>query len=233
MSDHPAPIPILVAWSGGKDSAWTLHRLQLDPKWQVCALLTQVEERSGRVSIHGLSREFLQAQATAANLPFIEVPLPLGPDNACYEKAFATGLQAARSRWPALRHIAFGDLFLGDIRAWREALCQRLGWDAVFPLFGCNTRQLADEMVAAGVRATLCCVDRQQLDPGFAGREFDHRLLRDLPDGVDACGENGEFHTGVTAGPMLQDRLTVQPITVPVSADDRFAYCELRLRGSS
>jgi diphthamide synthase (EF-2-diphthine--ammonia ligase) len=130
--------------------------------------------------------------------------------------------------FPGLAHVAFGDLFLEDVKAYRDALCARLGWTPVYPLFGRDTGKLADEMLAGGLRAVLCCVDTRQLDGGFSGAEFDARLLAALPDGVDPCGERGEFHTCVHAGPMFDAPLTLQ-LGERLLRDGRFAYTELRL----
>jgi diphthamide synthase (EF-2-diphthine--ammonia ligase) len=178
------------------------------------------------VSIHGLRRDVLQAQAQAAGLPVLEAPLPADCGNASYEAAFAEALAQARARWPGLAHVAFGDLFLDDVRAYREALCARLGWTPLFPLFGADTTRLAQDMVGAGLRATLCCVDTTQLGPEFAGREFDARLLRDLPAAVDPCGERGEFHTCVHAGPMFAAPLALRT-GERVRRLQRFEYVDL------
>jgi uncharacterized protein (TIGR00290 family) len=224
--------PVLLSWSGGKDSAWTLHVLREDPRWNVVGLVTTITRDFDRVSIHGLRREVLHAQAAAAGLPVIEAVIPAHADNAAYEAAFAHALDAARARWPGLRHVAFGDLYLADVRAWREALCARLGWTALFPLFGADTAALAREMIDAGLRATLCCIDTRQLDAGFAGRAFDAGLLAALPASVDPCGENGEYHTCAGAGPMF-----AQPLALVegerVLRDGRFMYCDLTLRSPS
>ncbi len=222
------PIPILLSWSGGKDSAWTLHALQRDPRWEVCGLFTTITEGYERISIHGLRREILHAQAEAAGLPVIEARIPPQADNATYEAAFDSGLCAARKRWSALRHIAFGDLFLADVRAYREALCARLRWTPVFPLFGADTAMLAREMIAGGLRASLCCIDTTQLGAEFAGHEFDSDLLAALPADVDPCGERGEFHTCVHAGPMFAHALDLVK-GERVLRESRFMYCEFTL----
>ena len=220
--------PIVLSWSGGKDSAWALHALRGDPRWHVAGLVTTVTAEYERISIHGLRREILHAQAAAAGLPVIEARIPPRADNAIYEAAFAAALDAARERWPGVRHIAFGDLFLADVRAWREALCERLGWTPVFPLFGADTAGLARTMIEAGLRATLCCIDTTQLDAEFAGREFDATLLADLPPGVDPCGEGGEFHTCAWGGPMFETTFAVQA-GERVLRDHRFQYVDLTL----
>ena len=220
--------PILLSWSGGKDSAWTLHALRRDPRWQVAGLVTTITADYERISIHGLRRDILHAQAAAAGLPVIEARIPPRADNATYEASFAAALDAARARWPGLSHIAFGDLFLADVRAYREALCARLGWTPVFPLFGADTARLGRGMIDGGLRATLCCIDTTQLDAAFAGREFDAALLGELPAGVDPCGERGEFHTCAWDGPMFSAPVRVET-GERILRDDRFQYIDLTL----
>ena len=202
--------PALLSWSGGKDAAWALHVLRAAGDVDVVGLLTTVDADGGQASMQGIAGDVLRAQAAAAQLPLIEVPLPADADNRAYEAAFARALDAARLRWPGIRLIAFGDLALDDLRAWREALCARHGWQALFPLFGADTTTLARTMLAGGLRATLCCVDTAQLDAGFAGRDYDAALLDALPSGIDHCGENGEFHTVVHAGPMFATAIALR-----------------------
>ena len=221
---------VLLSWSGGKDAAWTLHRLQQSGV-EVAGLITTLTTRYERISMQGIRRSILHAQAAATRLPLIEVEIPPACDNAIYEAAFASGLQQARERWPGLRTIAFGDLLLQDIRDYRVALCSRHGWKMETPLFGSDTRQLAHEMQAGGLKASLCCVDTQQLPADFTGRDFDASLLRDLPEGVDPCGENGEFHTCVHAGPMFEHPLTIERGET-VLRDDRFAYTDFEIKQS-
>jgi uncharacterized protein (TIGR00290 family) len=195
---------------------------------EVVGLVTTVTEGYERIAMQGIRVAVLHAQAAAAGLPVIEARMPRRADNATYEATFATALAAARERWPDLETIAFGDLFLADIRAWREALCARLGWMPEFPLFGSDTAILARAMIDGGLRASLCCVDTTQLDAGFAGRDFDAALLADLPRGVDPCGENGEFHTCVAAGPMFAHPLPLERGET-VLRDARFAYTDFLL----
>ncbi|MEN1929797.1 ATP-binding protein [Luteimonas sp. MJ250] len=216
--------PVLLAWSGGKDAAWALHAMRRDGV-DVPGLLCTITEGHERASMQGVRVDVLRAQAAAAGLPLLESRIPQACDNACYEAAFAAALDAARTRWPGIDRIAFGDLLLADIRAWREALCTRLGWTATFPLFGCDTAALARDMIAGGLRATLCCVDTRQLDAAFAGRDFDSALLGTLPPDIDSCGENGEFHTCVSDGPMFSTPLTLERGDT-VLRDDRFAYTD-------
>jgi uncharacterized protein (TIGR00290 family) len=220
------PTPVLLAWSGGKDAAWALHTLRQRPDAVVAGLLTTVA--GNRVAMQGIRREVLHAQVAAAGLPLIEAAIPSPCSNADYEAAMAQALDDAKSRWPTLCTAAFGDLFLEDIRAYRESQCARIGWQVVTPLFGRNTAALAREMIAGGLRARICCVDTEQLDARFAGREFDEALLRDLPPNVDPCGENGEFHTCVYAGPMLSEPLRLREGDT-VLRDGRFAYTDFEL----
>lgn len=219
--------PMLLSWSGGKDAAWTLHALRQTGA-NVVGLVTTVTEDDERVAMQGIRRDVLHAQARAAGLPVIEARQPQHADNATYEAAFAAALAEARRRWPGLDRIAFGDLFLADIKAWREALCARLGWTPLFPLFGRDTRALANEMLTGGLRATLCCVDTLQLDARFAGRAFDAALFGELPERVDPCGERGEFHTCVHAGPMFARPLALARGETSLR-DGRFACTDLVL----
>ena len=227
-----ARTPVLLSWSGGKDAAWTLHALRGAGKVEVVGLLTTLTEGHDRVSMQGVRREVVQAQADAAGLPLVQAWIPQQCDNTTYETVFADGLARARERWPGLATIAFGDLLLSDVRDWRRALCERLGWQALFPLFGMDTGELAREMIAGGLRTHLCCVDTQQLDAGFAGRALDGALLADLPGRVDPCGENGEFHTCVSAGPMFGRPLSLTQGET-VLRDDRFAYTDFLLHSPS
>lgn len=223
--------PILVSWSGGKDAAWALHTLRGAGQYDVVGLLTTLTTGHERIAMHGIRRDVLHAQAAALGLPVIAARLPPHADNAIYETAFAAALAAARTRWPQLRHIAFGDLLLADIRAYRDALCARLDWTPLYPLFGRDTAVLARDMLAGGLRATLCCVDTQQLAATFSGREFDAALLAELPATVDPCGENGEFHTCIHAGPMFARPLRlVRGETL--LRDARFAFTDLQLLGT-
>jgi uncharacterized protein (TIGR00290 family) len=215
----------ILSWSGGKDAAWALHALRQRGEVEVVGLLTTITEGYERIAMQGIRVEVLHAQAAAAGLPVIEARIPQRADNARYEAGFADALARARQRWPGLRHVAFGDLYLADIRAWREALCARLGWTPLFPLFGSDTARLARAMLDGGLRASLCCVDTQQLDAAFAGRAFDPALLAALPAGVDPCGENGEFHTCVAAGPMFAHAIALQRGET-VLRDGRFAYTD-------
>ena len=224
--------PVLMAWSGGKDCLLALARLRGDPRWRVVSLLTTVTTTFQRVAMHGIRREVLHAQAKELRLPLIESPLDWPASNDSYVRAFAGSLAEARARWPGLRHVAFGDLFLADVRAWREQMLAPLGWQAVFPLWGEDTAALARRFLAAGHRAVLTCVDTVQLDAGFSGRAFDAALLDALPANVDACGERGEFHTLCHDGPLFAQPL---PIVAGERAlrERRFAYTDFLLDGST
>jgi uncharacterized protein (TIGR00290 family) len=191
----------LVSWSSGKDSAWTLHLLRQQGRYDIRGLLTTVNQRYDRVAMHAVRAELLRAQAAAAGLPLWEVPLPDPCSNLEYEAAMRTVV--ARARDDGISVMAFGDLYLADIRAYREAQLAGTGIDPVFPLWLQPTGALANQMIAGGVQATVTCVDPRKAPAVLAGRRFDGSLLAELPAGVDPCGENGEFHTFVHAGPMF------------------------------
>jgi uncharacterized protein (TIGR00290 family) len=219
--------PLLVGWSGGKDSALALERLLRDPQWHVAGLLTTVTGEYDRISIHGVRRSILHAQADALELPVFEAVIPAEAPNETYESAFADALARAQARFAGLDTIAFGDLFLADVRAYREALLARLGWRGVFPLWGEDTARLARTFVARGHRAILCCVDTAQLDAAYCGRDYNARLLADLPSSCDPCGENGEFHTCVHDSPLFGAPLLLER-GERVLRDGRFEYIDLR-----
>ena len=221
-------IDVVLAWSGGKDSTLALAALHADPRYRLVALLTTVTREYDRISIHGVRRTVLEAQISALGLPLIEASIPAGASNTEYEAAFDLALGTAQLRWAGLRSIAFGDLFLTDVRAYREALLGSLGWTGVFPLWGEDTAALARHFVQTGHRAILTCVDTTQLGPEFAGREFDAALLKELPKTIDPCGERGEFHTCVYAGPDFAHPL---PLIAGerVRRDARFEYCDVHL----
>ena len=227
MSLSP-PVDVLLAWSGGKDSALALAALRADPAWRVVGLLTTITRDYDRISIHGVRRTVLEAQVAALGLPLIEATISAAASNAAYEAAFAEALAAAGKCRAGLRHVAFGDLFLAEVRAYREALLDRLGWTGVFPLWGRDTTALARRFVDQGYRAILTCVDTTQLDAEFAGRELDAALLASLPAGVDPCGERGEFHTCVYAGPVFDRPLPLMPGD-RVRREGRFEYCDVLL----
>jgi uncharacterized protein (TIGR00290 family) len=221
-------IDVLVAWSGGKDSTLALAALRADPGYRVLGLLTTLTRDYDRISMHGVRRSVLEAQVHALGLPLIETSIGSSSTNADYEAAFTHGLSTAADRWPGLTHIAFGDLFLADVREYRERLLATSGWTGVFPLWGQDTAELARHFVRVGYRALLTCVDTTQLAAAFAGREFDRTLLAELPATVDPCGERGEFHTCVYAGPLFARPL---PLVTGdrVRRDGRFEYCDVLL----
>ncbi|MBX6419976.1 MAG: ATP-binding protein [Nevskia sp.] len=220
--------PTLLAWSGGKDCLLALNALLHDPQWQVCALLTTVTQRYQRVAMHGVRRDVLLAQAAALGLPLIEAVLEEPGDNAAYERAQHAALAQAAERFPGLRHCAFGDLFLEDVRAYRQAQLARWGWHGVYPLWNTDTAALARQFIDQGHRAVVVCVDTTQLAAEFCGREFDSAFLDALPPGVDPCGERGEFHTLAYGGPLFRAPL---PLTRDQSVlrDGRFQYTEFVL----
>jgi len=218
--------PVLVAWSGGKDSALALREIVGDARYRVAALLTTVTAEYDRISMHGVRRSLLHRQAESLGLPLEEVVISPGATNDDYETNMGGALATLRTRISGLDTVVFGDLFLADIRAYRERMLARLGLRGLFPLWLRDTRSLAHEFVRLGYRAVLVCVDATQLAGEFAGREFDADLLRDLPPDVDPCGENGEFHTFVYAGPGLREPVSHErgPLVV---RDGRFVYCDL------
>jgi len=217
----------LVSWSSGKDSAWTLHVLRLAGEVEVIGLITTVNERFERVAMHAVRRDLLRAQALAAELPLWEVPIPSPCSNLEYEAAMRRLIERARSA--GVEKIAFGDLFLEDIRRYREQQLAGTGISPLFPLWQRPTGELAREMLKAGVRAHVTCVDPAQIPKRLAGRLWDQALLEELPSSADPCGENGEFHTFVSAGPMLGRSLPVEP--GPVVERDGFVFADLVLPG--
>jgi uncharacterized protein (TIGR00290 family) len=223
-----AKAPLIVSWSGGKDSALLLAALRDDPAYEVVGLLTTVTGPYDRISIHGVRRDILHAQAAELTLPLTEAVIPASASNALYEQALAAALAQIRRAVPAVRTIGFGDLFLEDVRTYRERLLADLGWRPAFPLWGRNTAVLARRFVEDGFRAIVCCVDTARLPPDRAGREFDTEFLETLPGGVDPCGERGEFHTCVYAGPIFRGPLALGR-GERVRREDRFEYCDLRL----
>lgn len=220
------PERVLLSWSGGKDSSLALAALRADPRYEVAALLTSITSGYDRVSIHGVRRALLEEQADAVGLPIIEIPLEPNSSNEQYESAFLGALERASGQNHDLRLVAFGDLFLDDVRAYRERLVQLAQWEPLFPIWGRDTGALAREFVESGYVAHLVCVDTNVLSAGFAGRLFDTRLLAELPDHVDPCGERGEFHTFVSAGPMMSRALAPRTGEV-VLREERFAFCDL------
>lgn len=213
----------LVAWSSGKDCAWALHEVRRAGEVEVVGLLTTVTEAFARVSMHAVREALLDRQAAAAGLPCRKVRLPWPCPNDAYEARMGEAIAAARAE--GVTHVVFGDLFLPDVRAYREAKLAGSGVAPLFPLWGRDTGRLAREMLDGGLRATLTCVDPRQLDPALAGRPFDRALLDALPAGVDPCGENGEFHTFAWAGPMFAAPVPVVPGEVVLR--DGFVFADL------
>ncbi|HEX8172088.1 MAG TPA: ATP-binding protein [Thermoanaerobaculia bacterium] len=213
----------LLSWSSGKDSAWALHALRADPRYDVIGLVTTVNRAADRVAMHAVRSQLLRAQAAAAGLPLRVCEIPSPCSNEEYEAVMSRVVgEAARD---GIECFAFGDLFLEDVRRYREEKLAPTPLRPIFPLWGSDTRTLAHTMIAAGLRACLTCVDPRALDPDFAGRDFDAQLLADLPESVDPCGERGEFHTFAYDGPMF-----AHPIPIDcgeVVTRDGFVFCDL------
>ena len=213
----------LIAWSSGKDSAWALHEVRRAGEFDVVGALTTVTDSFARVSMHGVREELLHAQLAAAGLPAIVVRIPFPCPNEIYERNMAAAIDEAKAR--GITHMIFGDLFLEDVRAYRERQLAGSGITPVFPLWQIPTGRLAREMIASGVEAHLSTVDLKKLPISFAGRRFDTALLDALPASADPCGENGEFHSFVSAGPMLTGKIAVK-VGETVERDG-FAFADL------
>jgi len=218
-------VKTLLSWSSGKDSAWTLHVLRRDRAGDVAGLLTSVNETAGRVSMHGVREEVLRAQAEAAALPLFTIPLPWPCSNDIYEAALRTAVAQAVA--DGFTHVAFGDLFLEDVRQYREDRLAGTGLAPLFPLWGIPTARLAREMIAGGLRARISTLDPRVMPRDLIGAEFDEALLARLPSSVDPCAERGEFHTCATAGPMFSRPLAV--MTGEVVEREGFVYGDLVL----
>lgn len=218
----PAPMSPVLSWSGGKDSSLALWRMRA-LGWPVRALLTTITEGYDRISMHGVRELLLERQAAASGLPLVRVRIPKECHNRTYEERMGAAVQ--RLIREGVDAFAFGDLFLEDIRRYREEHLAGSGARALFPLFGADTRALAERFIDLGFQAILVTVDPRRLDPSFAGRPFDRRLLSDLPEDVDPCGENGEFHTFVWDGPVFQRPIPVR--TGDHVLRDGFAFCDL------
>jgi uncharacterized protein (TIGR00290 family) len=217
----------LLAWSSGKDSAWMLHVLHQCANVEVAGLFTTINEDADRVAMHAVRRQLVIQQAASLRLPVDFIPLPFPCSNERYIANMNKYFSEARCR--GVSQVAYGDLLLEDVRRYREDTMRDSGITPVFPLFGSDTRKLAQTMVDAGVRARVTCVDPKQLSAGFAGRRFDAGLLRELPPQVDPCGENGEFHTFVTQGPMFEHEI---PVIVGETVErDGFVFTDLRPAG--
>jgi uncharacterized protein (TIGR00290 family) len=220
-----SPTKALLSWSSGKDSAWSLHVLRKRGEVEVVGLLTTVNEVYSRVAMHAVRVELLDAQANAVGLPLWKIPIPSPCSNAQYEAAMLAAIERAKS--DGVNTFAFGDLFLEDIRRYREERLRETGVSPIFPIWALPTIELAREMIASGLRARVTCVDPKQLPASFAGREFDAGFLADLPPAVDPCGERGEFHTFAYDGPMFRHRVPVQG--GEIIERDGFVFADLLL----
>ncbi len=219
----------LAAWSSGKDAAWALHLSREKGEVEVAGLLTTITEAYGRVSMHGVREAVLEAQAAAAGLPLVKVHIPAPCPNELYEDKMRAAMEAAREQ--GVSRVVFGDLLLADIREYREAQLAKVGMRPLFPLWGLDTTRLAREMIAAGVRARVTCLDPRKMPRELAGAEFGPEFLAKLPAGVDPCGENGEFHTCCLAGPMFS-----APVEVRVGKTverEGFVFTDLELSGTA
>ena len=214
---------ILLSWSSGKDSAWALHVLRRDREFEVVGLLTTFNEEADRVAMHAVRRELVELQAASAGLPLWKIPLPWPCSNEQYELLMAQ--TCAKAIADGIEGVAFGDLFLEDVRAYREKQMKGTGLEPIFPVWGIPTHELASDMIASGVKAKLTCVDTRKLDRSFAGRDFDKALLAALSAEIDPCGERGEFHTFVYAGPMLNTELRVRLGQLVVR--DQFVFADV------
>jgi len=213
----------LVSWSSGKDSAWLVHVLRSRGDIEIGALMTTINEPAQRVAMHAVRVELLEAQAASLGLPLWKIPIPSPCPNEAYEQAMAAAV--ARAVAEGFTHAAFGDLFLEDVRRYREERLAGTGLTPMFPLFGADTAALAREMIAGGLRARITCLNPNVLDRSFAGREFDAALLNDLPPELDPCGERGEFHTCAYGGPMFSHAI---PIETGVTVErDGFVFTDL------
>jgi len=216
---------LLLSWSSGKDSAWALRCLRQSGDYEVVGLLTTLNAAFDRVAMHGTRRALLEAQARAAGLPLRTVPLPWPCSNEHYEAAMRAACDTAIA--DGVGAMAFGDLFLEDVRRYRIDRLQGTGIEPVFPVWGLDTHQLARDMIAAGLRSRIVCVDPKKLSREFAGRDFDADFLGDLPPGVDPCGENGEFHSVVYAGPMFREPIPIE--SGEVVERDGFVFADVRV----
>jgi uncharacterized protein (TIGR00290 family) len=223
MSEDHVPEDVLFCWSGGKDSAMALHALQSAPSHHVTALLTTVTEEFDRISMHGVRRALLERQAESIGLPLHAVLIPPQCVNAIYEARMNEALNEYLAR--GVQRVAFGDIFLEDLRVYREQNLARIGMEALFPIWKRDSRELAREFLRLGFQAITVCVDPRVLDSSFAGRVLDESFFADLPPGVDPCGENGEFHTFVFDGPVFQT--PIRFITGEKVLRDGFYFCDL------
>lgn len=213
----------LLSWSSGKDSAWSLHLLRQQSEYEIVGLLTTFNREANRVAMHGVRRELVEAQAEEAGIPLWDVDLPSPCSNIDYENIMKETCRTAVQA--GIEYMAFGDLFLRDIREYRERQLQGSGLRPIFPVWGIPTNELARTMIASGLKAKLTCVDTESLAQQFVGREFDERLLSDLPAQIDRCGENGEFHSFVYAGPMFRRDLSIE--VGKIVTRERFVFADV------
>jgi uncharacterized protein (TIGR00290 family) len=213
----------LLFWSSGKDSAWALHVLRQDEKCEIAALVTTINQDQKRVPFHSIKQELLEEQANAAGLPLWQIPIPYQCSNAEYEEALWPVIGKAKAA--GIFVAAFGDLFLEDIRLYREKLFAGSGISLQFPIWGQNTSRLADQMIEAGLKARIISIDQKQLAPSFVGRNFNSEFLKELPESVDPCGERGEFHTFAYGGPMFAREIPI--MNGPVFEKNGFTYLDL------
>lgn len=212
-----------VSWSSGKDCAFSLWSVRQAGDLEITGLLTTTNEAVGRVAMHGTRNELMRRQAEAAGLPVLEVGLPWPCSNEDYAARMLAACNSMKTQ--GVSHVVYGDLFLEDIRAYRDAKIAETGLTAVYPLWKRDTHQLARDMIASGLRTVVVCIDPKKLDPSFAGRWFDEAFLNDLPDGIDPCGENGEFHTCVVDGPMFSAAI---PVEIGETVErDGFVYADV------
>jgi uncharacterized protein (TIGR00290 family) len=214
---------LLLSWSSGKDSAWALYVLRQNPEYEIAGLFTTFNSAADRVAMHAVRRILVEQQAAAAGVPLWTVPLPWPCSNEQYEGLMAEACRDAVSK--GIEYFAFGDLFLADVREYRERQLAGTGLSPLFPLWSRPTAVLAREMISAGLQATLTCIDSRKLDRSFAGRTFDEQLLFDLPAEIDPCGENGEFHSFAHAGPMFAHEISVR--SGEVVTRDSFVFADL------
>jgi len=226
LQAYEHPEPVLFCWSGGKDSAMALHALRQQKEWCVTGLLTTVTEGYERISMHGVRRELLLRQSEAIGLPLLEMRIPPQCVNAVYEARMRDALLSQKGR--GVRSVAFGDIFLEDLREYRERNLARVGMSAIFPIWKRDTRELAEHFCASGFRAIAVCVDSKKLSRDFAGRELHESFFQDLPSGVDPCGENGEFHTFVYDAPIFSDAIRID--RGEVVEREGFYFCDLKER---
>ena len=224
-SESDRRTPVVLSWSGGKDSALALDALQRNENYEVVALLTTFTRDFNRVSMHGIRRELIIAQADRLQLPLIESWITRGAGNDEYEAAMIATLEQIKGR--GISTIAFGDLFLEDIKSYRDKLVSRVGMTPIYPIWGFDTTQLACDFVNRGFRAMTCCVDTQQLPAEFCGRIIDHEFLGQLPETVDPCGENGEFHSFVFDSPGMSFPIEIE--TAEIHRDGQFIFQEIML----